>query len=266
MKKILVTLLTAFSLSLPMATTATNPLYTPFETTIHGTTPFVELNDTMWMPAIDRGIELARQEIDAIAKQRSRPDFENTIVALEAAGQDLNRVLNVFYPLLSANSTDAMMEVASEASGKLSDYSTSIVLNEALWNRVKEVYDNKALFNLTPEDEMLLQRTYDSFALSGANLQGEDREKYRQLSAELSALTTAFGQNVLREMNTYEVYLTDDDLAGLPESSIEAAAEAAEAKGHKGEYLFTMDQPVYSAFLKNSSRRDLREKMYRLYN
>ena len=113
---------------------------------------------------------------------------------------------------------------------------------------------------------MLLQKTYDSFALSGANLEGEDREKFRKLSAELSALTTAFGQNVLKEMNTYEIYLTKDDLAGLPESSVSAAAEAAEAKGRKGEFLFTLDQPVYSAFMKYSARPDLREKMYRLYN
>ena len=159
-----------------------------------------------------------------------------------------------------------MMEVAVEASRKLSDYSTSLILNEELWKRVKAVYDDRKLFNLTPEDEMLLQKTYDSFALSGANLQGDDREKYKKLSAELSALTTAFGQNVLKEMNTYQIYLTANDLDGLPESSISAAAEAAEANGRKGEYLFTLDQPVYSAFIKYSTRGDLREKMYRLYN
>ena len=123
-----------------------------------------------------------------------------------------------------------MMDIAVEASQKLSDYSTSLILNQELWKRIKAVYDDRKLFNLSPEDEMLLQKTYDSFALSGANLEGEDREKFRKLSAELSALTTAFGQNVLKEMNTYEIYLTKDDLAGLPESSVSAAAEAAEAK------------------------------------
>lgn len=249
-----------------MSVTAASPLDAPFEGTLHGTAPFTAIDDSMWMPAIDRGIGLARAEIDAITSQRSRPDFQNTIVALENTGQDLNRVLNVFYPLLSANSTDAMMAVATEASGKLSDYSTSIILNEALWQRVKDVYDHRELFDLNDEDRMLLQRTYDSFAMSGALLQGDDREEYRRLSSELSALTTAFGQNVLREMSTYEIYLGEDDLDGLPQSSIEAAAEAAEAKGRKGEYLFTLDQPVYSAFMKYSSRRDLREKMYRLYN
>ncbi len=243
---------------------AENPLFNQFNTE-HGTAPFSQLNDTLWMPAIDRGIELAKQEIGAITKQRSRPDFENTIVALERTGEDLNRVLNVFYPLLSANSTDAMMETAMEASAKLSDYSTSIILNEPLWLRVKEVYDNRGLFNLNAEDSMLLQKTYDSFALSGATLQGEDREKYRKLSAELSERTTAFGQNVLKELNTYEIYLTADDLAGLPESSVTAAAEAAKAKGRDGEYLFTLDAPVYMSFMKYSARPDLRERMYRLY-
>lgn len=249
----------------PFMTQAENPFYKPFETE-HGTVPFSQVNDTMWAPAIDRGIELAKQEIDAIVKQRSRPDFENTIVALDRAGEDLNRVLNTFYPLLSANSSDAMMEIAVEASGKLSDYSTSIILNEGLWKRVQEVYDNRELFDLSPEDQMLLQKTYDSFALSGAKLEGEDREKYKALSAELSKLTTAFGQNVLKELNTYEIWLGANDLEGLPESSIKAAAEAAAAKGRQGEYLFTLDQPVYIAFMKYSARPDLREKMYRLYN
>ena len=166
---------------------AENIFEKPFTGT-HGTPQFSAIDDSMWMPAIDRGIELARQEIDAITRQRSRPDFENTIVALERTGEDLNRVLNVFYPLLSANASDKMMEVAVEASAKLSDYSTSIVLNEALWHRIKAVYDDRELFNLNGEDRMLLQKTYDSFALSGAMLQGDDREKYRALSSELSAL------------------------------------------------------------------------------
>ena len=245
---------------------AENPLFKPFTNTEHGTAPFSAISDSMWMPAIDRGIELARQEIDAITMQRSRPDFDNTIVALENAGQDLNRVLNIFYPLLSANASDAMNEMSVEISQKLSDYSTSITLNEALWERVKQVYDDRELFNLNPEQKMLLQKTYDSFALSGANLQGEDREKYRNLSAELSALTTTFGRNVLKELNTYQIFLSADDLDGLPQSSITAAAEAAEAAGRKGEYLFTLAQPTYMAFMKYSSRPDLREKMYKLYS
>ena len=231
MKKSIIAIFTFLSLcsGAIMAQTTTvaeqtaNPLFKEF-TGVHGTAPFSKINDSHWEAAIDRGIEIARQEIDAITRQRSMPDFENTIVALENTGEDLNRVLNVFFPLLSADSNDEMMEISMRASQKLSDYSTSIVLNEELWKRVKYVYEHRDLYNLDPEDSMLLQKTYDSFALSGANLQGKDREEFRKLQSELSALTTAFGQNVLRELNTYEVYLTADDLAGLPESSVVAAA------------------------------------------
>ena len=113
---------------------------------------------------------------------------------------------------------------------------------------------------------MLLKQTYDSFARNGALLEGNDRETYRKLSAELSELSTKFGQNVLKELNTYEIWLTRDDLAGLPEGVVEAAALAAKEKGREGEYLFTLAQPTYMAFMKYSDRRDLREKMYRLYS
>lgn len=248
-----------------LMTEAQNPFYAPF-TGVEQTPRFSQFDDSMWEPAIDRGIALAKAEIDAIANQTEAPTFQNTIVALENTAKDLDRVLNVFYPLLSANSNDAMMDISMRASAKMSDYSTSIILNAELWKRVAAVYDQRSHLNLNSEDSMLLQNTYDNFALSGARLEGADRERFKELSAELSQLTTQFGQNVLKELNTYKIWLGADDLAGLPESSIHAAAEAATAEGREGEYLFTLDQPVYIAFLKNSSRRDLREKFYRLYN
>lgn len=244
---------------------AQNPFYKEFDT-VHGTAPFSSITNSHYEEAIDRGIELAKQEIEAIVNNRATPDFDNTIVALERAGADLNRVLNVFYPLLSADSDDEMMEISMRVSPKMSDYSTYITLHEGLWQRVKYVYDNRELYKLDAEDQTLLQQTYDSFARSGAKLEGEDRETYRKLSSRLSELTTRFGQNVLKELNTYEIWLTKDDLSGLPESSVEAAALAAREKGRDGEYLFTLDQPVYMAFMKYSDRRDLREKMWRLYS
>lgn len=248
-----------------MTTQAANPFLHEFNKP-HGTPPFSAIENSLYEEAIDRGINLAQQEIDAIVNNRAVPDFDNTIVAMERSGADLDRVLGVFYPLLEANADDEMMDIAMRTSQKLSDYSTSIILNEGLWNKVKQVYENRERFNLTPEQKTLLQKTYDSFAQSGANLEGEDRDKYRKLSAELSELTTKFGQNVLKELSTYEIWLTADDLAGLPESSVVAAAEAAKAKGRDGEYLFTLDAPVYMAFMKNSARRDLRERMWRLYS
>lgn len=241
-----------------------NPFFAPFETP-HATPPFKSIDNTQWIPAIDRGIELANKEIKAITDNPATPDFENTIVALERSGADLNRVLGVFFALLSADTDDEKMEQSISISEKLSDYSTSIILNEALWKRVKYVYDNRAKLNLTTEQKTLLDKTYDSFALSGANLEGADREKYKELTAELSKLTTQFSQNVQKELPTYKMYLKAEDLSGLPESQIEAAALAARQDGHDGEYLFTLEAPVYMAFQKYSDRRDLRERMYRMY-
>lgn len=242
-----------------------NPFYKEYAT-VHGTIPFKQVKNAHYMPAIERGIKLQNEEIDAIVNNSAVPTFENTIVALERSGADLNRVLNTFYPLLSADSDDELMEISLEVSKKLSAHSTGISLNEKLWKRIKEVYDNRKNLTLTPEQQMLLQTTYDSFARNGANLQGVEREKYGQLVSKLSELTTRFGQNVLKELNTYEIWLGAEDLTGLPESSIEAAAAAAKAKDRDGEYLFTLQQPVYTAFMKYSQRPDLREKFYRLYN
>lgn len=233
--------------------------------TEHNTPPFSLIGNADYEPAISAGIEKACKELAAIASNPEAPTFENTIVALDRAGRDLDRVLNVFFNLLSADTDDEMMEISLRVTPALADYSSSIVLNEDLWKRVKTVYDNRASLTLTPEQKTLLQKTYDSFALSGADLQGEDRETFRRLSSELSELTTRFGQNVLKELNTYEIWLGKDDLAGLPEGIVTEAAELAKAKGRDGEYLLTLAQPTYMAFMKYSERPDLREKFYRLY-
>lgn len=232
---------------------------------IHSTAPFSQISNADFEPAIERGIELARKEIKAIADNPEPPTFENTIVALDRSGADLNRVLNIFYPLLSADADDELMAISMKVTPILSDYSTSIVLNEKLWKRIKTVYDNRSSLTLTPEQKMLLEQSYESFAQSGATLEGDDREAYRRLSSQLSELTTLFGQNVLKELNTYEIWLTSDDLAGLPAGIVEEAAQMAEAKGRKGEFLFTLAQPTYMAFMKYSERPDLRERFYRLY-
>lgn len=261
MRKFLLSALAASTIMIQ----AQNPFFQEFSGTPHGTVPFDKISVTDYEPAIDRGIKLGLENIDAIVNNPEAPTFQNTIVALNDADKELNRVLNVFYPLLSSLSDDSMMELSMKITPRLSNYSTSISLNEGLWKRIKEVYDNRDKFNLDTEDQMLLKRTYDSFRRSGALLEGADRDTYSKLSSRLSELTTIFGQNVLKEVNTYEIWLTADDLAGLPESSVEAAALAAKEKGREGEYLFTLDQPVYMAFMKYSDRRDLREKMNRLY-
>lgn len=245
---------------------AENPFFNTFEDTPFGTPPFSKIENGQYEEAIDRGIKIGLDEIEAICNQRSTPDFDNTIVALENSGKDLDRVLNIFYNLLEADSDDEMMEISLRVSPKLSDYSSSISLNERLWDRIKQVYDNREMMNLDPEEQMLLQRTYDAFALNGANLQGADRDKYRELSAKLSELTTRFGQNVLKEMNTYEIYLAPDELKGLPEDVVNAAAADAKAKGRDNEYLFTLAQPTYMAVMKYADSPAVREKFWRTYN
>lgn len=259
-------ILTAVAVATSIMTQAQNPFFEEFKGTPHGTAPFDRIDISHYEPAVDRGIKLGLKAIDDIVANPEAPTFENTIVALENSGRELDRVLNVFYPLESALSDDAVMELSVKLTPRLSDYTTSISLNEGLWKRIKAVHDSADTTRLSTEDKMLLKRTYESFTRNGALLEGADRETYSKLSSRLSELTTMFGQNVLKELNTYKIWLTADDLDGLTESSIEAAALAAKEEGREGEYLFTLDAPVYVSFMKNSSRRDLREKMYRLYS
>ena len=243
----------------------TNPFFEPFNDTVHSTPPFSKVNAANILEAVKEGIIQGEKEIDDIVNNPEPPTFENTIVAFTRSGELLNRTLGVAYPLMSALNDDSMMELAVTISPLLSEYSTKITLNQPLWERIKTVYAQKDSLGLKGEDAMLLETTYDGFALSGANLQGDKREEFKKIRAELSELTTKFGQNVQKELNSYEIWLTADDLDGLTPGTIAEAAELAEQKGRKGEYLFTLAQPTYMAFMKNSSRRDLREKMYRLY-
>ena len=234
--------------------------------TLNGMIPFDYFTNKDFEPAIDFGIEKAKAEVQAIVDNPENPTFDNTIVALERTGEDLNRVINVFYPLLSANADDELMEISQRVSPKLSEYGNFISLHEGLWKRVKYVYENCDKNTLCTEDQMLLEKTYQSFARNGANLEGADREKYRELSTKISQLSLKFGQNVLKELNTYEMWLTADDVDGLPESALQAAKDAAKAKGKEDAYLITLQAPSYSPFMKYSSRRDLREKLYMMYN
>lgn len=244
-------------------TISDNPLIRPFDGP-HDSPRFSLIENRHYMEAIDHGIAKAKSEIDAIANNPAAPDFDNTIVALERSGQDLGRVLSIFYNLESADANDEMLDISLAASSKLSDYETSVKLNAKLWDRIKAVWEQRDRLNLNPEQRMLLKQTYESFEQSGANLVGEQRDLYKKLSARLSELTTQFGQNVMKEISTYEIYLNADDLSGLPEGIVQEARELAEAKGRKGEYLFTLQQPTYIAFMKYSDRKDLRKKMYML--
>ena len=250
MKKFLVSIsLGLFALMTTQCTTNNNQI-DPFcgeYDTPHNTIPFDKISNKLYETAFQKGIDLQVEEINAIINQRSIPTFENTIVALEESGSYLNRVASVFFALQGAESDDEMMEISQRISPLLSEHSNNISLNEQLFERIKFVYDHRAEMELTPEQMMLVERTYDSFATSGANLEGEARERYRELSVKLSNLTLAFSQNALRATNAYSRELTEEELAGLPQSAIDAAAAMAASKGKEGSYMVDLSYPSYSA-------------------
>ncbi|MBR2146624.1 MAG: M3 family metallopeptidase [Muribaculaceae bacterium] len=252
-------------LTIAIMISADNVFFQPFKTT-NGAIPFDRITTADYEPAIIEAMKRHSAEIDSIANQEASPTFENTIVALERSGQMLNRVLGVFYPMLSANADDSLMAVSERMTPLITEHGNSITLNEKLWQRIDYVYNHFDKSQYDNEDWMLLHNTHESFVRSGAALQGADREKYRELSTRLSQLTLKFDQNALKETARYEMWLKESDLEGLPESAVEAAAAAAKAKDREGEYLITLNAPSYMAFMKYSSRRDLREKLYKMYN
>mgnify|MGYP002647203535 FL=1 len=244
---------------------AQNPFFSAYKTP-YDTPPFNKIKNEHYEPAIQKGIAEHQAEVDKIVMIRAVPTFENTIVPLEESGKLLSRVTSVFFNLLSSESNDEMMEIAQRIQPKLSEHSNSITLNEGLFQKVKTVYDKRLESNLTPEQIRLVEKTYRGFENSGATLVGKDRDTYKELSTKLSQLTLDFGQNALKESNKFEMLLTDEaDLAGLPQMVKDAAAAKAKAKGKEG-YMFDLSAPSYIAFMKYSTRRDLRQKLYMAYN
>lgn len=244
---------------------AQNPFFSAYKTP-YDTPPFNKIKNEHYEPAIEKGIAEHQAEINKIVMIRAVPTFENTIVPLEESGKLLSRVTSVFFNLLSSESNDEMMEIAQRIQPKLSEHSNSITLNEGLFQKVKAVYDKRLESNLTPEQIRLVEKTYRGFENSGATLVGKDRDTYKELSTKLSQLALDFGQNALKESNKFEMLLTDEaDLAGLPQMVKDAAAAKAKAKGKEG-YMFDLSAPSYIAFMKYSTRRDLRQKLYMAYN
>ena len=242
-----------------------NPFFENIHTP-HDTVPFDRIAVEHYAPAIRRGIECQNEEIDAIVNNPEPADFHNTILALEKSGQLLHRVEVVFDNLLSAETNDAMQELAKELMPLLSEHANNITLNERLFERVKTAYEQRNDEPLTAEQRKLTEDTYEGFVRSGANLQGVDKEKYRELSRQLSLLTLQFSENNLKETNDYQLVLTDEaQLKGLPQSAIDAAAETAREKQQEG-WVFTLHAPSYVPFLAYAADRDLRKEIYMAYN
>lgn len=243
-----------------------NPFLQPYHT-LHDTTPFQQIRIEDYEPAVREGMRLEDEEIQQITGNPEEPTFQNTILALEHAGKALDRVTTVLFNLLSAETCDALEEIAEKLTPALSEHANNISLNEQLFARVKAVYDKRESLQLTPEERRLLEKSYDGFVRNGANLSEEDKATFRKLSMELSSLTLKFSQNHLKETNGYELVLhTEDELAGLPESAIEAAAHTAHEKGKEGCWVITLQAPSYVPFMKYSDKRELRKTLYMAYN
>ena len=235
-------------------------------TTPHQTIPFNEIRLEDYEPAIKQGIEEEDRQIKEIVENPEKPTFENTILALADSGQLLDRVTTVLFNLMSAETCDELDAIGERIMPELSEHSNNISLNENLFSRIKQVYEQKDTLSLTAEEARLLEKTYDGFIRNGANLNDEVKIKYRKISTELSTLTLRFSQNHLKETNNYELHLTtQEQLKGLPESLIESAALTAQEKGKEG-WVITLQAPSYVPFMKYSECRDLRKELYMAYN
>lgn len=241
-----------------------NPLLTESKLPF-GAPQFDKIKNEHYLPAFTQGIAEAKAEIDAIADNPEKPTFENTIEAMEYSGRTLDRVSNIFYNLMEADVNEQMQQIAEEVAPMLNDYSMYVSLNEKLFARVKAVYEQKDSLGLAKDQMKLLENTYRSFTRNGANLQGEDREKYSRISEELSLTTLSFQKNLLSATNAYVMNVTDSTrLEGLPSYVLAAAAETAAEKGLEG-WAFTLDYPSYSPFMKYCNDRELRRQMFIAY-
>ena len=260
MKKVLILGVMAMSL---LACNQTNPLLeqpnTPF-----GVPAFDKVKIEHYLPAFEEAIRQNKAEIDAIVNNEDTPTFENTIVALDRSGLLLDRVTGVFFNVLEADGNDEMNAIAEQVSPMLSELSDGIILNDALFQRVKAVYDEREQLGLNAEQMRLVTQTYKAFADNGANLPEDKKERLKEINQELSLLSLKFGNNVVAETNSDDVkrFITDEALlAGLPESAKAAAAEEAEAAGHPGEWLFTPKRTSFTPVLQYCENRELRKQL-----
>ena len=234
--------------------------------TPHGTYPFNEIHAADYMPAFEEAFRQGREEIDAIVNNPEAPTFANTIEALERTGHTLSMVAGCFYNLTHAETNDSLQALEVELSPMMSEYSTSIILNEGLFARIKAVYDDRDNLRLRPDQRKLLEDTYESFADNGANLDEAGKEKYRELTARLSMLTLTFGQNVLKATNAWTKLITDEkQLAGLNDDTKGMLKANAEKKGKKG-WLLDLKPTTLLPVLKDCDNRALRQEIYMAYN
>ena len=266
MKKLLITMALAATTLVAGAATD-NPFFHYKEwKTPHGTYPFNEIKAEHYMPAFEEAMKQGLADIDAIVNNPAAPTFQNTIEAYEKSGEMLTIVAGCFYNLTSSETNEQLQQIEMELSPKLSDYSSTIRLNEGLFQRIKAVYDQRGQLKLNKEQQKLLDDIYESFANNGANLSPEDKQTYRELTARLSQLTLTYGQNVLKATNAWTMLLTREaDLAGLNDDTKAMLRANAEKKGLEG-WLLDLKPTTYRPVMEDLDNRDIRRELYTAYN
>ena len=242
-----------------------NPLFNEF-TAPYGIAPFSEITIEHYREGMLKGMEEQKAEIEAIVNNTEEPTFENTIAAMDRSGELMRKVRGTFSPLSSSNSTDEMRALEKELSPMFSSHSDDIYMNAELFARVKAVYEQREGLGLNAEQQKVLENIYDRFVNSGAELSDEQKAKLRELNKELSMLQLTFSQNLLHETNNTFVTVDNiEELAGLPEANIAAAAKMAEQNGQAGKWMFNMQRPSCNPVLQYCENRELREKVYNAY-
>ena len=234
--------------------------------TPYNAAPFSHFAPTDYLPAIQKAITESLAEIDLITQNPEPATFKNTVEALAYTGLELDRLTAMFFNLNSAETNDALQAEAQRISPLLTDYSNDIRLNEALFKRIKTVYDQRENLSLTAEQQTLLEKTYKSFTRNGANLSLDDKERLRKIDKELATLKLKFSENVLAETQHYQWVITDKNtLSGLPDFVLEMLAQEAKKRNVQG-WVITLDLPVYTAVMKYADNRDLRQKLFTDYH
>lgn len=245
--------------------TDNNPFFTEFQTE-YGVPSFDKIKLEHYEPAFLKGIEEQNQNIRAIIEEPKAPTFENTIVALDNSSPILDRVSAIFFNMTDAETTDALTDLSMKMAPVLSEHSDNISLNQELFTKVNNIYQQKNNLHLTTEQERLLDKTYKSFVRSGANLSAEKQARLREVNKELSTLGITFSNNILNENNAFQLFVDkEEDLAGLPQWFRQSATEEAKAAGQEGKWLFTLHNASRLPFLQYSENRPLREKIYQAY-
>ncbi len=242
-----------------------NPFFEAYENEF-GAPPFEKIKTEHYMPAFKEGIKQHQAEIEAIAESKDKPTFENTIVKMEFSGDLLSKVSSVFFNLQSADTNDDLNKIAQDITPVLTEHNDNIYLNDKLFQRVKSIYDSKATLGLNPEQDRVLDKIYKRFIRSGAALNEDQKAQLREINKELSTLELTFGQNILAETNSFQKFITNkDDLKGLPEGIIQAAAESAKEAGKDGQWLFTTQKSSFIPVIQYGENRELRKELLMAY-